>query len=259
MAGSGRKVSAGEFRLIFAASAALAAPLLHLVNEESGGVNFVGASSIGKSTAAIVAASLCGGPGYVRQWRATANGLEGVAAGHCDLLLVLDELGQINSHEAAQVAYMLANGAGKSRTNKSGAARAAARWRSLFLSTGEITLGDKIAEDGRRRIMAGQAVRCLDVPADAGAGFGLFENLHGAADGDSFARMLKAGAAAAHGAPIRKFIAQLIANKADLAVMVKERKEEFAAEYLPQGADGQVSRAAGRFRLVAAAGSWARR
>lgn len=52
----------------------------------------------------------------------------------------------------------------------------------LFLSTGEISLGDKLAEDGRR-VTAGQQVRVIDLQADAGAGLGLFETLHGARDG----------------------------------------------------------------------------
>ena len=244
----------GNSRLILAASAALAAPLLHLANEESGGINFVGASSIGKSTAAAVAASIWGSPAYVRQWRATANGLEGIAAGHCDLLLVLDEMGQIDGREAGAVAYMLANGSGKSRASKSGSAKAPQRWRCLFLSTGEVTLSDKIAEDGRRRVMAGQAVRCLDIPADAGVRHGLFEDLHGAEDGDGFARRLKAGVAAAYGNAGRQFVRAIIRDREAIAADVRMYMAEFAEDHAPQGADGQVTRAAGRFALIAAAG-----
>jgi hypothetical protein len=48
----------------------------------------------------------------------------------------------------------------------------------LFLSSGEIGLADKIAEDGRgKKMAAGQRVRIVDVSADAGAGMGMFENL----------------------------------------------------------------------------------
>jgi putative DNA primase/helicase len=39
-------------------------------------------------------------PGYVRAWRATANGLEGAAAGASDTILVLDELGVVDAREA---------------------------------------------------------------------------------------------------------------------------------------------------------------
>src|SRR5262249_10783358 len=137
-----------------------------------------------KTTALHVAGSVWGGgtvaSGYVRSWRATANGLEGVALGHCDTLLCLDELSQLAAREAGEVAYMLANGAGKSRSSRDGSARRAARWRALFLSSGEFGLADKVAEDGRgRKLAAGQQVRIVDLSADAGAGMGMFEELHG--------------------------------------------------------------------------------
>jgi putative DNA primase/helicase len=106
---------------------------------------------IGKSTALAVAGSVWGGGehgGYVRPWRATANGLEGVALGYCDALLCLDELAQISARDAGEVAYMLANGAGKSRSARDGSVRPAARWRVLFLSSGEIGLADKVAGTG---------------------------------------------------------------------------------------------------------------
>lgn len=55
----------------------------------------------------------------------------------------------------SEVAYMLANGQGKARANKEGNAKAIREWRLSFLSTGELTLADKIAEDGRGQAMAG--------------------------------------------------------------------------------------------------------
>jgi uncharacterized protein (DUF927 family) len=114
-------------------------------------------------------------PEYVRKWRATDNGLEAIAAAHCDTLLLLDEIGQATSETVGAVAYMLASGAGKSRAGRHGEGRAPAEWRCLFLSTGEISIADKLAEDGRtRRLMAGQAVRIVDLPADPGAGHGCF-------------------------------------------------------------------------------------
>ena len=58
--------------------------------------------------------------GYLRQWRATSNGLEGVAALHCDSLLVLDEISEVNPREAGLIAYMLANGQGKARAGRLG-------------------------------------------------------------------------------------------------------------------------------------------
>jgi len=93
----------GNSRLVLAVATALAAPLLYLAGAESGGLHLVGGSSLGKTTALDVAGSVCGGGGvrgYVLQWRATANGLEGVAAAHCDALLCLDELSQVTPQAA---------------------------------------------------------------------------------------------------------------------------------------------------------------
>ena len=77
------------------------------------------------------------------------------------------------------MAYMLGNGLGKSRASRDASLRKPASWRLLFLSTGEISLAEKMAEDARnRRQTAGQQVRIIDLPSDTG-NHGLFDNLHG--------------------------------------------------------------------------------
>ncbi len=193
----------GNSRLGLALSTAFAAPLLYPTQSESGGFHFRGGSSTGKATALQVGGSVWGGGGvrgFIRTWRATSNGLEGVAALHCDSLLCLDEMGQVDGREAGHIAYMLANGVGKTRASRSGEARPAAEWRLLFLSSGELSLADKIAEDGRgRRAAAGQQVRIVDIAADAGAGYGIFEKLHGFESGDAFSRHLKIAASENYG------------------------------------------------------------
>nr|WP_224741953.1 DUF927 domain-containing protein [Bradyrhizobium sp. 2S1] len=92
------RYASGNKRLVLAISAAFAGPLVGPCSAEGGGLHFEGASSTGKSTALHVAGSVWGGGdanGYVRSWRATANGLEGVALAHSDTLLCLDELSQL--------------------------------------------------------------------------------------------------------------------------------------------------------------------
>jgi putative DNA primase/helicase len=83
-------------RLAFAVSSALAGCLLWLTGAESGGFHLVGSSSRGKTTALQVAASVWGRgdkSGFLKTWRGTANGMEGIAATHSDAALVLDEIG----------------------------------------------------------------------------------------------------------------------------------------------------------------------
>ncbi|MGZ8262071.1 MAG: DUF927 domain-containing protein, partial [Methylotenera sp.] len=69
----------GNSRLVFAISAAFAAPLLDITGMESGGFHYRGDSSTGKTTALRVAASVWGGADYLQRWRATDNGLEALA------------------------------------------------------------------------------------------------------------------------------------------------------------------------------------
>ena len=122
---------------------AFAGPLIEPAGEDSGGFHLRGASSTGKSTALRLAASVWGNPSqYCRLWRATTNGLEGLAALHNDGVLILDELGQVDPRDAGEAAYMLANGRGKARAARDGTARQSATWRLFFLSAGEESLSD---------------------------------------------------------------------------------------------------------------------
>lgn len=250
----------GNSRLILAVSAAFVAPLLQLVNEESGGVHILGGSSIGKTTILEVAASTHGGggiQGYKRSWRSTTNGLEPVAAAHCDLFLPLDELGQVEAKDAGSAIYLIANGLGKHRSRRDGSVRPPATWHTFMLSTGEISLADKISEDGRRRATAGRQVRILEIPADAGKGHGAFENLHGAPDGATFSRRLRDASAEFYGSPLVAFLEHLTANIAEWTVWVEKVRHAFEADIKTAGVDGQVSRAISRFSLIAAGGELA--
>jgi|GEM_PF-885080 len=245
-------------RLVLAVSSALAAALLQIVGAESGGIHIFGQSSTGKTTALHVAGSVCGGGGlngYVRQWRATVNGIEGVAAQHSDCLLCFDEIGQADPKDVAGAAYMIANGRGKDRADKTGNARKALEWRVLFLSTGELTLEDRLKEDARAGThKAGQGVRVVDVPACTPGGFGIFENLHGFASGDALARHLKDTCGLFYGTPLRAFLEALTSDLDNAQVFVKGVIKEFCAANTPRSVDGQVSRVAARFALIAAAG-----
>ena len=106
-----------------AVSLALAGPLLEPLGLDSFGLHLRGASSSGKTTALRVAASVWGGPGVLTTWRSTSNGLEGMAALRNSTMLALDELGQATAAEVGEVVYMFANGQGKARARRSGAAR----------------------------------------------------------------------------------------------------------------------------------------
>jgi putative DNA primase/helicase len=161
-------LAVGNSRLALAISMAFVGPLLGPCSEEGGGVHFKGSSSIGKTTALHAAGSVWGGGGangYVKSWHATANGLESTCLNHSDIFLCLDEMAQITAKDAGEAAYMIANGSGKSRSRTDGSARKTAKFRMMFLSSGEIGLADKVAEEGRgRKMTAGQQIRICRRP-----------------------------------------------------------------------------------------------
>lgn len=249
---------AGNPILLFSVSTAFAGPLLALTGDENGGFHLRGPSSKGKSTATNAAGSVYGSRTFVNTWRATANGLEGIAVRHNDGLLVLDEIKQVDPKEAGEVAYMLANGMGKQRSDRLGGARERQEFRLLFLSNGEISLSDHMRRTGKRA-HAGQEVRLIDIPAVLEA-YGAFSNLHGSPDGAAFSRRLAAATQSHHGTALRAFLEELVEVEGGLEELkqrISKEREEFIAVVLPPDADGQVYRAAYRFSLVAVAGELA--
>jgi len=246
----------GNSRLLFAVSVAFASPLLYLVGGESGGFHFRSNSSDGKTTALRVACSVCGDGAYMQRWRATDNGLEALPMQHCDSLLALDELAQLDPKVAGETAYMLANGSGKARAARTGGARERAFWRVLFLSAGEISLAQHMAE-ANRTTRAGQEIRLVDIGADAGAGLGAWETLHGFPNGADFSRALDQATKRYYGAPLAAFLEKLTCSAGDLAEELRKAQKLFEAQHLTDDASGQARRVADRFALVAMGGELA--
>lgn len=250
----------GNSRLIFAVASAFAGTLLTLTDEGGGGFHYRGRSTIGKSTALLVAGSVWGGDsskGYLDTWRATVNGLETVAELHNHGLLCLDEISQCDPRTIGETAYMLANGIGKARMTRAGGTRRRLEWDLIFLSNGEQSLSDLAAQAGQRT-RGGQEARMCDVEADAGKGMGLFEELHGMASPDALARHLSAASRKYYGTAIREYLAQLVVHQEQMREAVQNVRDAFLKEYMPAEASGEVWRVASRFALVAAAGESAR-
>lgn len=249
----------GNHRLAFVVSVAFAGPLLNMLGHESGGFHLYGDSSGGKTTHLQVAASIYGGPRVVRSWRSTDNALESIAAAHSDGLLVLDEIGMCDPRIIGETVYMLGNGTGKARANDRGqAGRQVQEWRLLFLSTGEKTLAQHMAE-ANKELKAGMEVRMLAVPADASKGLGMFDVLSGFDDAAALSDALKARVAKYYGTPLTAFLAALCepGKMHGWSTILRRTLEAFVAKALPASASGQAHRAAARFGLAAAAGELA--
>lgn len=252
-------LATGNPILVLAISTAFAGPLLAPLGQEGGGLHLRGASSRGKTSALRAAASVWGAPGFVNSWRATANALEGLASGANDTLLALDELGEVAPRAAAEAVYMIANGVGKSRATARGAAIQPARWRIMLLSSGEIGLGDKLAEE-KSRLRAGQAVRFLEIAATDRA-HGAFDDLHGFAAPAALADAIKAATADSFGVAGPEFVAAWFRDPESAETRARRLMLEIEARarstLSSTHVDGQVGRALGRFALIGAAGDLA--
>ena len=258
-------------RLVLSLSIAFAAPLLGFLNYPEGfGLHFRGGSSAGKTTALEVAGSVWGGGdlgGFSQSWHATANGIEAMAEGHCDVLMCLDELGQERPEDAGRVAYQLSTGIGRQRALSDGTGASRRQWRLIYLSTGEISLEDKMREARTpQRMMAGQAVRFIDLPADASKGFGIFDDAPALADrpaatarerGRHFADRLKAAVQANYGLAGPAFVQGLIEDRESTIDQARNVIDTVSAALAPPESDGQVQRVARHFSLIAAAGELA--
>lgn len=245
-------MAVGNPLLLLAVSASFAGPLLQRCHAESGGFHLVGDSSTGKSTAMDAACATWGGPGFKRSWRATGNGLEGAAAMFNDCLLALDEISECDPKQVGEIVYMLGNGRGKQRANRSGNARGVTKWRCFVMSNGERTIATTMAEGGHRA-KAGQSMRLLDIPA--AQTFGAWDNLHGASSPAAFSDAIKRAAVQHHGHAGQAFLEKLTFDTTDFCVKLDEVKA--ARLFATDGTEGQDKRAAARFALIGMAGELA--
>lgn len=245
-------LAVGNPLLALALSAAFAGPVLARCNSESGGIHFIGDSSTGKTTAIEAACSVWGGANFKRSWRATGNGMEGVAALFNDSLLALDEISECDPREVGAIVYALGNGRGKQRASRTGHARSVARWRCSVLSSGERSIGTTMAEGGHR-VKAGQSVRLLDVPA--ARAHGAWDTLHYFHSGTALSDALKRQSIAHFGHAGRAFLERLSRDHADFCAALDKIKAR--PEFASPDDEGQARRAASRFAVLALAGELA--
>ncbi len=99
----------------------------------------------------------------------------------------------------------------------------------------------------------------LAIPADAGKGHGLFENLHGFIGGAALSDALQSRVAKYYGTPLVAFLQALCepGKARAYTAMLRRTLDRFTSDALPSNASGQAHRAAARFGLAAAAGELA--
>ena len=243
------RYAVGNSRLCLALGASFAAPLLSLLNEESGGFHLMGDSSDGKTTAAKVALSVWGKPsGSLLSWSGTKIGFSNTAAARNNGLLVLDEIGQASPHVIGDTVYSVMNGINKVQGAKQGGNRALSRWKVMMFSTGEKT-PDSILKHNKGDWNAGQAARLPSIRA--AAQYGIYDTLHGFEDGALLSEHIAQSAEKYHGTAGRLFIQQLLDYLEQAKQQATERMAAFMAT-IPE-LSGQARRVAKRFAIAAAA------
>lgn len=261
------RLAVGNDLLVLALCIAFTSPLLAPLQSamsdadddvEPGGVHLYGTSSTGKSTAAVVAASAWGGRSVLKQWKSTDNGMEGMAERANGTGLFLDEMTAIDARKLNDIIYMLGNMFGKTRMSSDTALRTTKTFVLAFLSSGEHSLATQVASVGGK-VMPGVEARMPSIPADVGAGMGLFSNLHGETDPARFSSQLKKAARKYHGTASRHFLRHLVEelkreNFDEFCMKFNKYVREFVEKNVPAGVSGQVRRVASRMGVMAAAG-----
>ncbi|UMA64399.1 DUF927 domain-containing protein [Roseivivax marinus] len=241
--------------MVFSVSIALAAPFMQLLNRDSFTVHLRGRSSCGKTTALRVANSVWNPPCGLQNWRTTSNGLESVAVAANSTLLTLDELGQVSATAADEASYMLGNERGKRRARTDGSGSPCKTWKLIALSSGEISLAEKVSEGGKVTKL-GQEVRFIDIEADTYA-HGIFSNLCGEPDGNALAKKLNAAVKATFGTPGYAMVKFLTVHQKKVTAIASSFIDVWLSEQAsltPGGLDGPGSRVAQNFAIIAAAG-----
>ncbi len=135
--------------------ASFAAPLLHVLDAPNFIIHYWGDSSMGKTTALEIAASVWGNPakeagGLVTSWNNTQVFVERIAGFFNDLPLCLDDCQTTDDKVLSKVLYMIANSVGRGRGAKSGGVQDLAYWHTVCFSNGEKPLTDSTQYDGAK-------------------------------------------------------------------------------------------------------------
>jgi putative DNA primase/helicase len=246
---------------LFALCSSFVGAIIRSAGTDSFGFNFAGVTSRGKTAALQIAASVWGNgaePGsdsraFCRRWTATANALEAIAEEHSDMVLCLDEIGSFrHAEELGRSVYNLAGGRGAERLNSSGQRRAVREWRTVILSSGEISIRELMSQRGQHQ-RGGQALRVFDIPFPQD---GLFP---GRADAAAIVRKLKQAASEYYGTAGRRFVESCIerfSTHTEAREWIRTRRLSLVADLAPD-ATPEIARAADRFALVHVAGELA--
>ncbi|TXM66518.1 DUF927 domain-containing protein [Methylobacterium sp. WL12] len=233
--------------------AGFAAPLLSLVGLDTCGVNLSGITSGGKTTAQRLAvsvwcrAALDQRDSLLQSARATANGVEMMAARSNGSVLAMDELGHVNGKELGKIIYSLASGVGKARMTADAQLRASHTWSTFIILSAEKSLEEKVRGDGGEWY-GGMAARIPDID---------ISGVDRAVDHAVMAKIQAVDRNFGHAGPA--FVEAMIeAGIHQQAQTIRAGINTAASKIAGEGADGAMVRAASPFAILLTAGRMAR-
>ena len=257
-------------RMVFAISAALAAPLLGMAHLPSFGILVHGYGKVGKSTMLVAAASV-GGYGRERDlpnFRATDSAFGEIPAAFNDSLLPLNELGLLKGsttekyHRLRDFTYGFAEGRGTTYSKLVPIDRGSggSQWLSISLATGEVT-SNEIARDARETRMAGESVRWIDLAATRNEADDIFDRIpkkvpqaKRAEWAENRCAKIRDGCRRNHGVTIQQFIEHVIRNRKTVRKMLLSLRQEFLDRVIEAEDDAVVRHLAKCFGHIYAAG-----
>jgi len=194
--------------------------------------------------------------GLLRDWKSTANGMEGAAAQCNDAFLPLDEIHQADAREVIGAVYQLANESGKQRLDRTSAAQERRTWRTMIISTGERDVAAMAAE-AKQKLPAGADVRLPSIPVD---GAEMWPIKHGANMFVELMGGLHKALKKQYGTAMRAFLSELTSALSDpengISYRVEATRKQFYRE-IPEDSDPQVRDVVRRFALAVSAGELA--
>ena len=259
------KYSPYSSRIVFAMSAEFSAPLLELASGLGSQLfHFVGTSSCGKSTALEMASTIEGDlkGGKLPNWDTRKGGLENSCLDANDGIFFLDEIGVCDKpREIPNWIYTVCHGMGAARANSNMTAKARRTWTLLGLSTGEVGLRE-IAVINNANTHTGQEIRLANIPADVGAGFGIFEYVPPEFESSfRFVEYLKTERERNNGHALDIFLERLVSlrneNEPELRAFLDSKIREFVEANTVTQYHPQIKRVCRYFGLVAVGGALA--
>ncbi|MGQ7938498.1 DUF927 domain-containing protein [Paraburkholderia sp. D1E] len=219
----------GNPMLMMVMAIGLAGPLLREYNKDSVMYHLCGETTGGKTTSALAMLSIWGPPDSQKlTFVATPNAIMAAAIERSDTAIVVDEANEENAEHVFGMAYNIANGSEKGRSDITGRLREMRTFRIAAVTTGEKTI-QYLVECTGKEYAAGMSVRLIDVFVRGE--YGIFDDLHGElerhggdgkAAGAAFAKRLKDAASKCHGWAGPEFVRSMLADRPDLAALLKE-------------------------------------